>query len=65
VEPFIFTVLALLGVAGGISTGAAVAVLDRIISYLSIAVIGFFLYALTDKAHVAPAASPPGTATAR
>jgi uncharacterized protein (TIRG00374 family) len=65
VEPFIFTVLALLGVAGGISTGAAVAVLDRLISYLSIAVIGFFLYALTDKAHVAPAASPPKTATAR
>src|SRR5919201_3491902 len=65
VEPFIWTVLALIGVHGGNSTGAAVAVLDRIISYLSIAVIGFFLYALTDKAHVAPAASPPGTATAR
>jgi uncharacterized protein (TIRG00374 family) len=65
VEPFIFTVLALLGVAGGISTGAAVAVLDRLISYLSIAVIGFFLYAFTDKAHVAPAAAPPGAAAAR
>jgi glycosyltransferase 2 family protein len=65
VEPFIFTVLALLGVAGGISTGAAVAVLDRIISYLSIAVIGFFLYAFTDKAHVAPAASPPSSTATR
>src|SRR2546423_9241664 len=65
VEPFIFTVLALLGVAGGISTGAAVAVLDRLISYLSIAVIGFFLYAFTDKAHVAPAASPPSSTATR
>jgi uncharacterized protein (TIRG00374 family) len=65
VEPFIFTVLALIGVHGGISTGAAVAVLDRIISYLSIAVIGFCLYAFTDKAHVAPAASPPSSAAAR
>ena len=65
VESFIVTVLVLLGVHGGASTGAAVAVLDRIISYLSIAVIGFLLYAFTDKAHVAPAAPPPTPAAAR
>ncbi len=62
VESFIVTVLVLLGVHGGASTGAAVAVLDRIISYLSIAVIGFLLYAFTDKAHVAPPTPAPAPA---
>jgi glycosyltransferase 2 family protein len=68
VETFMVAVLVVLGVHGGHAgkdVAVAVAVLDRLISYLSIAVIGFFLYALTDKAHVAPAASSPGTATAR
>lgn len=55
VDGFLVAVLTLLGVNGGASTGAAVAVLDRLISYLSIVVIGFILYAFTDKAHVAPA----------
>ncbi len=49
VEPFIFTVLALLTVPGGVTTGAAVAVLERIVSYLSIAVFGFLLYTLTNR----------------
>jgi uncharacterized protein (TIRG00374 family) len=68
VEAFMVTVLVVLAVHGGHDAkevAAAVALLDRIISYLSIAVIGFFLYAFTDKAHVAPAASPPGSAAAR
>jgi len=56
VESFIPAVLVILGVAGGFSTGAAVAVLDRIISYLSIAVFGFILYILSDKARGAPPA---------
>ena len=63
VEPFIVAVLYLLGVHGGTSTGAAVAVLDRIISYLSIAVLGFLLYALSDKARVAPPSAPAGAVT--
>jgi len=56
VEPFIFTVLAVLGVHGGITTGAAVAVLERIVSYLSIAVFGFILYIISDKTR--PTATP-------
>jgi len=56
VEPFILGVLVFLGVHGGKDTGAAVAVLDRIISYLSIAVFGFLLYTLSDKARIAPPA---------
>ena len=58
VESFIPTVLVILGVPGGFSTGAAVAVLDRIISYLSIAVFGFILYIFSDKARGAPPAPP-------
>jgi len=59
VETFILGVLVLLGVHGGKDTGAAVAVLDRIISYLSIAVFGFLLYAFSDKARSAPPAPAP------
>ncbi len=44
VEPFIVAVLGLLHVPGGLTTGAAVAVLERIVSYLSIVVCGFALY---------------------
>lgn len=66
VEPFLVTTLVLLGLQGGHANGAAVAaavaVLDRIISYLSIAVIGFFIYTFTNKAHVAPALSSGGSA---
>lgn len=58
VEPFIFTVLALLAVPGGVTTGAAVAVLERIVSYLSIAVFGFVLYIVGDKARPARAVAP-------
>jgi uncharacterized protein (TIRG00374 family) len=68
VEAFMVTVLVVLAVHGGHDAkevAAAVALLDRIISYLSIAVIGFFLYAFTDKAHVAPAALPASSAAAR
>jgi len=65
VESFIPTVLVILGVTGGFSTGAAVAVLDRIISYLSIAVFGFILYIVSDKARGAPPEEPAGTAAAR
>jgi len=53
VEPFIFTVLALLAVPGGVTTGAAVAVLERIVSYLSIAVFGFALYIISNRARPA------------
>lgn len=52
VEPFIVGVLALLNVPGGVTTGAAVAVLERIVSYLSIAVFGFVLYLISDKARL-------------
>lgn len=55
VDTFIPIVLTTLGVHGGFSTGAAASVLDRIISYLSIAVIGFIVYVFTDKARRAPA----------
>ncbi len=55
VDLFIPTVLVLLGVQGGAATGVAAGVLDRLISYMSIAVIGFIIYAVTDKAHSAPA----------
>ena len=65
VETFIPAVLVLLGVTGGLSTGAAVAVLDRIISYLSIAVFGFILYIFSDKARGAPPAPPASAAAAR
>jgi glycosyltransferase 2 family protein len=65
VETFIVAVLVLLGVHGGKEAGAAVAVLDRMISYLSIAVFGFLVYLLTDKAHAAPAQQPPKPAAAR
>lgn len=57
VESFIPTVLVLLAVPGGASAGAAVAVLDRMISYLSIAVIGFLVYAFSDKARGQPASA--------
>jgi glycosyltransferase 2 family protein len=53
VEPFIVTVLVLLGVPGGGTTGAAVAVLERLVSYLSIAVFGFLLYVFSSKARLA------------
>jgi len=59
VESFIPTVLVLLAVPGGASAGAAVAVLDRLISYLSIAVIGFLVYAFTDKAHAVVSSQKP------
>ena len=51
VETFIVAILVLLAVPGGPSTGAAVVVLDRLITYLSIVVIGFGLYVFT-AAHV-------------
>ncbi len=54
VESFIAAVLVVLSVHGGASTGAAVAVLDRVISYLSIVVIGFLLYIFGSKAHLPP-----------
>ncbi len=63
VEPFIFTVLALLAVPGGVTTGAAVAVLERIVSYLSIAVFGFVLYVVSNRARPASVRLAP-TATA-
>jgi uncharacterized protein (TIRG00374 family) len=52
VEPFIVSTLVLLGVPGGSTTGAAVAVLERMVSYMSIVVFGFLLYILTTKARV-------------
>lgn len=48
VEPFIVAVLGLLHVPGGLTTGAAVAVLERIVSYLSIVVCGFALYVFSS-----------------
>jgi uncharacterized protein (TIRG00374 family) len=66
VETFIVAVLVLLDVSGGKSTGAAVAVLDRLISYMSIAVFGFLLYALSNKARATPTPSgAPRQAAAR
>jgi len=65
VEPFIFTVLALLAVPGGITTGAAVAVLERIVSYLSIAVFGFVLYIISNRARPARARAAATRATER
>ncbi len=65
VETFIPAMLVLLGVPGGAPTGVAVVVLDRIISYLSIAVFGFIIYAFTDKAHSAPALPGKGAAASR
>lgn len=60
VEPFIVTVLVLLGLSGGhahgLAVAAAVVVCDRIISYLSIAVIGFVLYTFGRMAR--PPAEP-------
>ena len=47
VETFIVAILVILAVPGGPSTGAAVVVLDRLITYLSIVVIGFGLYVFT------------------
>ncbi len=54
VDTFVVAGLVLLDVAGGKSTAVAADMLDRLISYMSIAVIGFFVYALSDKAHAAP-----------
>ena len=56
VEPFIVSVLAMLAVPGGATTGAAVAVLERVVSYLSIVVFGFILYICSGRAHLAGAA---------
>jgi len=72
VEPFIAGVLTYLltshngsPTAVATSAAAAVAVLDRIISYLSIVVIGGFVYALSDKARFSappqPDNTPPGS----
>ncbi len=63
VEAFIPTVLVVLGIK--FSTGVAVALLDRIISYLSIAVFGFILYVFSDKARGAPPVDPTEAAAAR
>lgn len=52
VDAFVVTGLVLLNVSGGKSTAVAADMLDRLISYMSIAVIGFFVYAFTNKAHV-------------
>jgi len=57
VEPFIVSVLVLLKVPGGASTGAAVAVLERVVSYLSIVIFGFLLYVFSGRAHLATAQS--------
>ena len=51
--------------AGGCTSGHAVSGLADLQLPSLIAVIGFFLYAFTDKAHVAPAAAPPSSAAAR
>ncbi len=64
VEGFIAGTLVVLGVPGGAPVAAAVAVLDRIISYLSIAVLGFLLYAFSDKARGGASSRRVGTAVA-
>lgn len=64
VEGFIAGTLVVLGVPGGAPVAAAVAVLDRIISYLSIAVLGFLLYAFSDKARGAAPTRAVATAVA-
>ena len=53
VETFIVAILVVLAVPGGPSTGAAVVVLDRLITYLSIVVIGFGLHVFTATHAVA------------
>jgi len=65
VEPFIVAVLALLRVPGGVTTAVAVALLERIVSYLSIAVLGFIVYLVSDKARLAPPADAAPVASAR
>ncbi len=50
VDTFFAAGLVLLGVPGGKPTAVAVVVVDRLISYVSIAVIGFAVYLLTDVA---------------
>jgi uncharacterized protein (TIRG00374 family) len=61
VETFIVAILVLLAVPGGPSTGAAVVVLDRLITYLSIVVIGFGFYVCTATQAVAmPQGMPSG-----
>jgi uncharacterized protein (TIRG00374 family) len=64
VEGFITGTLVVLGIPGGAPVAAAVAVLDRIISYLSIAVLGFLLYAFSNKARGDAPAQSVGTAVA-
>jgi uncharacterized protein (TIRG00374 family) len=53
VETFIVAILVILAVPGGPSTGAAVVVLDRRITYLNIVVIGVGLYVFTATQAVA------------
>jgi uncharacterized protein (TIRG00374 family) len=61
VDTFLVAELIVLDVAGGRSAAVALVMLDRLISYMSIAVIGFFLYAFTDTAHMAPTSQPVGS----
>ena len=58
VDTFLVAGLLLLDVPGGKSAAVAVVVLDRLISYVSIAAIGFIVYTFTDVARPEPAVPP-------